>query len=256
MKNGRPSIWITGASQGLGRALAVHYANQGYHVYASARNTEALEELRDENLAQGHIIPMPVDITEPEAVSSALSAILDQDSLDAVILNAGTFIHQPVERFNLKEIQQMVDLNLIATARCIEALLPHMLARESGQIAIVSSLAGYRGLPNSSGYGATKAALINMAESLKLDLEPKGVDIRLINPGFIETPLTAKNRFPMPDIISADTAAKIIYEGLQSKRFEIRFPTRFAWTLNLLSMLPYTLYLPLVRRFTRQSHHD
>ncbi len=254
MKNGQPSVWITGASQGIGAALAALFVKRGYHVYASARNIPALETLRDQLKPYGSLTPVPLDITQHTDVIAVMSQILKYDSIDIAVLNAGTYIHQPADRFEQHSVKAMMDLNLLGTASCLEVLLPDMLQRKSGQIAIVSSLAGYRGLPNASGYGASKAALINLAESLKLDLEPKGIDIRLINPGFVETPLTAKNKFPMPDIVSAETAAQIIYTGLQSSAFEIRFPRRFAWVMKFIKLLPYWLFFPAVRRATGKQH--
>lgn len=251
------SIWITGASQGLGAALALEYSRQGYEVFASARNEAGLIELQQKtvNLA-GSLIPLPLDITDKSHVAQAVKIITrkGRQPLSRAILNAGTHLSQPVENYNSDDVRRLVELNVMGTVYCIEALLPVMLSRQSGMIAIVASLAGYRGLHQASGYGATKAALINLAESMKLDLEPRGVDIRLINPGFIKTPLTDKNTFPMPAIVSATEAATIISKGLDSKAFEIRFPTRFSSIMALLRHLPYALYFPLVRRTTGIKH--
>jgi short-subunit dehydrogenase len=253
------TIWITGASQGLGAALALEYTRQGYRVFASARNATALLELEKQTASYaGVLLPLPLDITDITAVAQAVSTITQQGTqpLEKAILNAGTHISQPIKDYNSQDLRTLVELNLMGTVYCIEALLPFMLPRHSGMIAIVASLAGYSGLPNASGYGATKAALINLAESLKLDLEQQGVDIRLINPGFIKTPLTDKNTFPMPSIITATQAANIIAKGLESKSFEIRFPTRFASVMALLKHLPYALYFPLVRRLTGIKHES
>jgi len=249
-------IWITGASQGLGRALAERYLAQGYTVFATARRPAPLQALASQNrVSAGTLVPMPADIRDPASVHRVVEQIRDArrhraDTPLKAILNAGTHRHQPADQFQSRDISPLVELNLMGTVYCIEALLPLMLSEQQGQIAMVASLAGYRGLPNASGYGATKAALINLAESLKLDLESRGVDIRLINPGFVKTPLTNKNRFPMPDLISAEEAARIIASGLDSHQFEIRFPFRFAGLLGLLRHLPYWLYLPLIRRST------
>lgn len=251
------SIWITGASQGLGAALAFEYSRQGYQVYASARNEAALIELQHKTINHvGSLIPIPLDITDKAQVAQAIEVITQQGSqpLTSVILNAGTHVSQPVENFSSDDVRSLFELNLMGTVYCIEALLPIMLSSQSGMIAIVASLAGYRGLPQASGYGASKAALINLAESMKLDLAHRGVDIRLINPGFIKTPLTDKNTFPMPAIVSAAEAATTIYKGLNSKAFEIRFPTRFSSIMALLRHLPYALYFPLVRRTTGIKH--
>ena len=247
--NSLPTVWITGASQGIGEALSLEYASQGYCVYASARSSEKLLKL-SQGAAHltGEIIPLPVDITDNSAVSSALDSI--KTSIDIAILNAGTHRPQSAISFQCEDLRQLVELNLLGTGNCLEHLIPIMLQQTKGQIAIVASLAGYRGLPDASGYGATKAALINLAESLKLDLENQGVDIRMINPGFVKTPLTDKNPFPMPDLMSADSAAKSIRKGLQGRQFEVRFPWRFATIMGLLRWLPTSLYFPLIRMMT------
>ncbi len=251
------TIWITGASQGLGQSLVLAYAEQGYRVYASARNSAALQVLGSQaDHLSGEVIAIPLDITEPQSVIAGVAKILQQQPLDRAILNAGTYIRQPIEHYNSIDLEYMVKLNLVGTSHCIEALLPHLLQQGAGQIAIVASLAGYRGLPLSSGYGASKAGLINLAESLRLDLSPLGIDIRLINPGFIKTPLTDINEFTMPDIISAEKAAQIILDRLEKNTFEIRFPTRFAIIMAWLSHLPYGLYFGLIKRITDSCHES
>ncbi len=247
--NSMPTVWITGASQGIGEALSLEYASQGYCVYASARSSEKLHKLSQRAaLLTGEIIPLPVDITDNSAVSSALDLI--NTSVDLAILNAGTHRPQSAISFQCDDLRQLVELNLLGTGNCLEHLIPIMLQQTKGQIAIVASLAGYRGLPDASGYGATKAALINLAESLKMDLENQGVDIRIINPGFVKTPLTDKNPFPMPDLMNAESAAQSIRKGLQGRQFEVRFPWRFATIMGLLRWLPTPLYFPLIRMMT------
>ena len=168
------------------------------------------------------------------------------------MLAAGT--HQPVsaEAFEADEFARLVAINLVGVGNCLEPLLQRMIARRKGRIAVVSSVAGYRGLPTSSYYGATKAALINLAESLKFDLDRHGVTMQLIDPGFVRTPLTDKNEFAMPFLIEAEAAAERIAKGLESSSFEITFPRRFTYLLKLLRCLPYRLYFPLVARATRK----
>lgn len=243
------SVWITGASQGLGRALALYYARHGATVYASARSVTALADLT--RLEGGErIIPIPLDITDQAAVNAAVSTWFAEHPPQLSILNAGTHISEQAIDFSSDTLRTLTELNLLGTAHCIEALLPPLLRSGGGQVAIVASLAGYRGLPDASAYGATKAALINMTESLHIDLKPKGIDIRLINPGFIDTPLTAKNRFPMPALISAEKAAHYIAQGLKRRCFEVRFPFRFAIVMALLRHLPHSVYIPLIRAVT------
>jgi short-subunit dehydrogenase len=245
-------LWITGASSGIGRATALRFATAGWTVVASARNGAALAALaaEAEGLA-GRIVPVPLDVTDAAAIQAAVSHLeTDIGPIGLAILNAGTHAVINVRRFETAVFEQLFRLNVLGTANCIAAILPRMLRRGVGEIAIVASLAGYRGLPTAAAYGASKAALINLAEALKLDLVGTGVSARLINPGFVRTPLTDRNEFPMPFLIDAEAAAQRIFDGLAGSAFEIAFPRRFAWMLKFLRILPYRLYFPLVRRFT------
>ena len=251
-KNAQSStiVWITGASQGIGEALAMAMAARGMMVLASARNKEHLKSLvnKTANL-QGHIFAYPLDITDQSAVSDTVRKIIeDHGRIDQAVLNAGTYIPIDAEHFNSQDIRQQIELNVMGTSYCIEYLLPAMKQQGKGLIAINSSLAGYRGLPKASGYGATKAALINMAESLHSELSDQGIQFKVINPGFVKTPLTDKNRFPMPFLMDADTAADVIIKGLFSKRFEIRFPRVFAGIMGFLRHLPYACYFPIAKK--------
>ena len=155
--------------------------------------------------------------------------------------------YRPAE-FTAAGLRDLMAVNVMGTAACLEALMPRMMARRQGRIAVVASVAGYRGLPTSAYYGATKAALINLTESLKFDLDQAGVTIQLIDPGFVKTPLTDRNDFPMPFLISAELAADRIARGLRSRQFEIAFPRVFVAIMKLLRCLPYALYFPLVGR--------
>lgn len=242
-------IWITGASSGIGRALALRLARGGHRVAASARNRDALADLADQ--AGGAILPWPLDVTDPAAVAAACSAIeRDLGPIDVAVLAAGS--HHPVAArdFRAADLAKLVETNLIGVANALEPLMQAMIGRGRGRIAIVSSVAGYRGLPTSAYYGATKAALINLAESLKFDLDRHGVTMQLIDPGFVKTPLTDRNRFKMPCLISPEQAADAIARGLEGSGFEITFPKRFTYVLKLLRCLPYRLYFPLVARIT------
>ena len=222
-------VWITGASQGIGRALALEMAANGAFVIASARSQEKLESLVEEaEHLPGTIASYPVDVTDEPAVHDTIVAIhRDFGRIDQAVLNAGTFIPMNGAHFKAQVMKEQLDLNVMGVSYCLEKLIPIMLDQGQGTIAINSSLAGYRGLSGSAAYGATKAALINMAEALKLDLTDTGLDIKIINPGFVKTPLTDKNQFPMPFLMDVDKAARAIRKGLQRKAFEIRFPTVF-----------------------------
>jgi NAD(P)-dependent dehydrogenase (short-subunit alcohol dehydrogenase family) len=242
-------IWITGASSGIGRALALRLARGGHRVAASARNRDALADLAQQ--AGGAISPWPLDVTDLAAVAAACSAIEhDLGPIDVAVLAAGN--HHPVAArdFRAADLARLVETNLIGVANVLEPVMQAMIGRGRGRIAIVSSVAGYRGLPTSAYYGATKAALINLAESLKFDLDRHGVTIQLIDPGFVRTPLTDRNRFKMPCMISPEQAADAIATGLEGSSFEITFPKRFTYVLKLLRCLPYRLYFPLVARIT------
>ena len=244
-------VWITGASMGIGEALARRLARDGAEVIASARSAEKLVALGA--TWAGRIVAWPLDITDHVAVKDAVARIeAEQGPIDVAVLNAGT--HQPVSaaEFTAEGLRELIEINVMGTAACLEALMPRMIARGRGRIAVVASVAGYRGLPTSAYYGATKAALINLTESLKFDLDRAGVTIQLIDPGFVKTPLTDRNEFPMPFLISAELAADRVASGLRSRRFEIAFPRVFVWILKLLRSLPYALYFPLVGRSTRR----
>lgn len=247
-------VWITGASSGLGRATALAFARKGACVAVSARSRAALEELVAESAGlSGSIHAFPLDITDRGAVMATLTSIEAHCGfIDRAILNAGT--HRPIETekgFDLAAFDELIALNLIGTANCIAALMPGMLQRRHGQLALVASIAGYRGLKTASVYGASKAALINMAEALRFDLKDIGIDVRLVNPGFIATPLTAKNPFSMPFLMKAEDAAESLWRGLvQRKDFEIVFPRSFAYIMKIVRLLPYRIYFPLVGRIT------
>jgi NAD(P)-dependent dehydrogenase (short-subunit alcohol dehydrogenase family) len=242
--------WVTGASSGIGAALARRLARDGAEVVASARRADRLAALA---AVDPRIVPWPLDVTDHPAVRAAVDRIeAERGPIDVAVLNAGT--HRPVSAagFTAEGLRALLELNVLGTAACLEAVMPRMIARGRGRIAVVASVAGYRGLPTSAYYGATKAALINLTESLKFDLDRAGVAIQLVDPGFVRTPLTDRNDFPMPFLVGAELAADRIARGLRSGRFEIAFPRPFVAFLKLLRILPYTLYFPLVARATRR----
>jgi short-subunit dehydrogenase len=244
-------VWIAGASYGIGAALAERLAADGKRVAASARSQDKLDALAAGS--GGRISAFPADVTEPAALARTVDAIeAAHGPIDIAVLNAGT--HQPVDgrAFTAAGLRELCELNLFGVANCLEALIPRMVARRRGRIAVVASVAGYRGLPTSAYYGASKAALINLTESLKFDLDKAGVTLQLINPGFVRTPLTDRNEFQMPFLVEPEVAAARIARGLAGRGFEIAFPRPFVAILKLLRILPYTLYFPLVARGTRR----
>lgn len=242
--------WITGAGSGIGRALALRLAAEGWNVAVSARTFGDLDTLAAE--APGRIHVFPLDVTDPDATLETVARIEESlGSLDLALLNAGTYARDSAADFNSASFRAVVDVNLMGSVHCLAALMPRMLARKSGHIAVVSSVVGYIGLPGAAAYGATKAALINMCEALYPELEAHNVRLSLINPGFVDTPLTKKNDFPMPFLISTDAAVDHIIAGLNSQRFEIAFPWKMVFSLKLLAALPARLRFAVTRRMLR-----
>ena len=238
------TVWITGASSGIGRALALKLARDGRKVAVSARSAEALAGLAAEN---PNIVPWPLDTTDASACEAAVAGIeAAHGAIALAVLNAGTHTPTPVTNFKVSDARRLVDINLMGT---INALAP-LLARRTKHIAVVASVAGYSGLPTAAIYGATKAALINMCEALKPECDTLGIKLQLVDPGFVKTPLTDKNEFPMPFLMELDDAVAAFARGLESDRFEIVFPRRFALILKFLRILPYGLYFRIVRRMT------
>jgi NAD(P)-dependent dehydrogenase (short-subunit alcohol dehydrogenase family) len=242
--------WITGASSGIGRGLALRLAREGRVVVASARRTGELGALAAAaGGLPGRIVPLPLDVTDAAACRAAVERIeRELGPLALVVLNAGS--HRPVAAASLDpaDFRALVELNVMGTVNALAAALPPMLARRRGQVAIVASLAGYRGLPSSAAYGLTKAGLINMTEALQPELRAQGIKLQLVNPGFVKTPLTDRNRFPMPFLLPLDRAVEAFRRGLGSARFEIVFPRRLAWVLGLLRHLPNRVALAATRR--------
>ncbi|MEI7609816.1 MAG: SDR family NAD(P)-dependent oxidoreductase [Rhodospirillaceae bacterium] len=244
--------WVTGASSGIGAAVALRLARDGWTVAASARRLPQLQELAG-MATGGKIVPMPHDVTDTAAVTRCVAEIEHRlGPIALAVLNAGTYRADSAETFSAQAVREMIELNFMGTVHGLGALLPRMIERGRGRIAVVSSSAGFCGLPRAAGYGATKAALITLCESLKFDLDPLGVAIQVVTPGFVRTPLTDLNDFPMPFIIDADAAADRLVAGLYQDVFEITFPRRFTGLIKLLRWLPYCLYFPLVRAITRR----
>jgi len=248
-------IWITGAGRGIGAALARLLCERGATVYGSARNLDELNQLQSSLVsAPGKFIPVPLDIRRPAEIA-ALFERWDREQRfpELVVLNAGTHDPASAEAFSAQRCRRLLDINLQGTINCLDPVLHRYLADRRGHIAVMASVAGYRGLPTAAAYCASKAALISLCESLYMDLYGTGVRLQVINPGFVRTPLTDKNTFQMPALMEADDAAMAIYRGLLSSRFEIAFPRRFVFWMKLLRLLPNRLYLSLMRRATQKT---
>lgn len=244
------TAWILGASSGIGRATAEALYKQGAGVIVSARQDHALQDF-----VQGHpgCLALPLDVTDAPAVAAAAQAVQVHagKAPDLVLYCAGHYLPQRATAFDLPEMQRHLAVNYGGALHLLDAVLPMLLATGQGHLALVGSVAGYRGLPMSLAYGPTKAALNNLAENLYLDLHDLGLGVSIINPGFVDTPLTAQNRFSMPALISADEAARHMLQGWAQGRFEMNFPRRFTRWMRLLRCLPDAWYFSAVRRFTR-----
>ncbi|CAG0997435.1 putative oxidoreductase [Gammaproteobacteria bacterium] len=244
-------VWIVGASTGIGAAAAKLMLARGARVALSARSADKLADVAGDAAASGRAIVEPLDVTDHASVVAAWERVRTRwDGIDLVLVVAGT--HEEIRAWELTDgnARALLEVNLHGPIGAVAAVVPALLAQGRGTIAIVASLAGYRGLPKALVYGASKAALINFAEALHLDLRPRGLGVALINPGFVKTPLTDRNAFPMPYLISAEEAAAEIVAGLERGDFEIDFPKAFSRRLGLLRLLPYRWYFAVIRKAT------
>ena len=241
-------VWIVGASTGIGAALAGQLHALKAKVAVSARSADKLNELVA-RLGAARAIALPLDITKVETIKSAEAELVAAwGGYDMVVFMAGDYTAMRAWELDLKVARQMVSINWEGFLNGLSIVIPRFVQAKAGGIALVASVAGYRGLPKSLVYGPTKAALINLAEVLYLDLKDKGLDIYVICPGFVKTPMTDKNDFKMPSIITPEEAAGEIIKGFQKGEFEIHFPKGFTRMLKVLQQLPYALYFPAIKR--------
>ena len=234
-------IWITGASSGIGKSLAIKFANENWIVAASARRGNLLQELNEINK---NIHPFPLDVTDIEQCKIVFKDIIKKFK-DVEISVFSTGIHDPKseKKFNLEKIRKIMEVNFFGTMNSINSIYDYFSNKKEGQISIVSSVAAYRGLPVAGAYCSSKSALTSFAESLYFDMKRKNVRVSVISPGFIKTPMTDQNDFPMPMIRSAEYAADKIYLGLLKKKgFEIHFPKSFTFLMKIIQILPNWLY--------------
>lgn len=246
--------WVTGASSGIGRALALRLVRDGYSVVVTSRNHDKLVALQQEAAADGRIIVLDGDVTDAQDMERVLASIeYDHGDLALAVFNAGISIPVRGDDLHREAFERSFAVNVNGVVNCLLPAVAHMKARGHGHVAIVSGAAGYGGLPGNAAYGATKAALINLAESLKFDLDPIGIRLQLINPGFVDTAGSPRFGLPRSGAVSADEAARRIVAGLKSKHFEISFPKRATAMAKLSRLLPYGAYFALVDRLTRKS---
>jgi len=241
------TIWITGASSGIGKALAIKFSKEGWNVAISARREKLLEEIAKSN---NNLYPFPLDVTDKEKCNLVFENIKKKLG-DVNISFFCTGIHDPESEksLNLEKVRKIMEVNFFGIINSINAVYSYYKEKKSGQISIVSSVAGYRGLPASGAYCASKSALTTYAESLYLDLKRSDVRVSVVNPGFIKTPMTDQNNFLMPMIKSAEFAADEIFKGLvKSNSFEIHFPKGFTFMMKFLKIMPNWLYLKIVKK--------
>ena len=250
----KKTIFVTGASSGIGKALSVRFANSGWQVLASARRLDLLKKLDKENINLNSIIPIKMDISKKKTVSSQVNKTIKKYGIpDIVLLNAGTNNPNSKNIFSIEETEQIFKINFFGTLNCLYALLPFLKKKNKSQVIFMSSVAGYRGLPYAAAYCSSKSAITTFAESIYNQCKSLGIAIRVINPGFVKTPLTDKNKFKMPMIISVEKAADIMYKKiLFSKKFEINCPWLFCFIMKVLRILPNSLYLTLTQTLIKK----
>ncbi len=244
------SIWITGASSGIGKALAIKFADEGWQVAASARREDNLNKIAESNK---NISSFPLDVTDGEKCKEIFEQIKKQyQNIDICFFSTGTWDPNKEKEIDVEQMKKVMNVNFFGTLNCIKAVEKYFREKNSGHISIVSSIAGYRGLPNSTGYGASKAALNNLAESLYFDFGRYNVRVSLVSPGFIKTPMTDQNQFKMPFLKTAEYAADKIYKGLiNGSSFEIDFPKELTLILKFLKILPDSLYFKIIKKLTK-----
>lgn len=236
--------WVTGASTGIGREIALQLAEAGVKVAASARSADKIAGLHT------GIMAVPLDVTDEIACRAAVMRIEQElGPIDLAVLGAGTYSPVSIDHLEASAFRHMMDTNYMGVVNCLAALAPRMFARRSGHVSWIASVAGYMGLPKAAAYGPTKAALINLAESIAPEFGQKGVGVSVVNPGFVATPLTAQNDFKMPFLMQPKDAAKRTIRGLAAGRFEIAYPRRFVAILKTVRALPYSVFFWLISRF-------
>jgi short-subunit dehydrogenase len=250
MQEHHKKIWITGASSGIGKALAEKFAREGWQVAISARSKDKLEQIAQDP----NIFAFPLDVTNKDQCANVFQDIIAKfNTIDLCVFCSGTYDPNKEKEINLEQIKFVMDVNYFGVLNCVKAVEQYFKEKKNGHISIVSSIAGYRGLPNSSGYGPSKAALSNFTESIYFDFKKYNVKISLVSPGFIKTPLTDKNTFEMPFIKSPEFAAEKMFKGLtKSSAFEIDFPKELTTLLKIFRILPYRIYLFLIDKFVKR----
>ena len=251
----KKTIWITGGSTGIGKALAIKFANEGWNVAISARRESLLKEIVENHQ---NISSFPLDVTDKSKCHEVFKDIINKyENIDICFFSTGTWDPKKEKDIDVNQIENVFKVNFFGTLNSIKSVEKYFKDKKNGTISIVSSIAGYRGLPNSTGYGPSKSALNNLAESLYFDFGRSNVRICLVSPGFIKTPMTDKNEFHMPFIKSPEFAANKIYDGLiKTNDFEITFPKQLTIIFKFLKILPNRIYLFLVTKILGKLMKD
>jgi short-subunit dehydrogenase len=244
-------IWVIGASSGIGFACTKDFLSHGAKVAISARRADLLQEINDA-YPSDQVLSLALDARNHSELSIAYQAIKDAwGGLDLIVFVSGIYEPMRADSFDLSKAKNIIDLNILGPMSACAVVLPDFISCQSGGIAIVSSVAGYSGLPKALAYGPSKAAMINFCENLYYDLKPKGISVYMINPGFVATDATANNDFQMPALITPEKASEYILDGIQAGKFDIHFPKRFSLFLKFLRILPYPLYFYLLKKFIK-----
>jgi NADP-dependent 3-hydroxy acid dehydrogenase YdfG len=242
---------VIGASSGIGEACASALFAAGAAVALSGRRLQNLQAVAGYAKPNQSLI-LPLDVTEPKAIQESYQKLIQEwGQLDLLLFVSGIYIPLRADNFEMESAEKTINANVLGPMRAVAAVLPNMLKQHSGHIAIVGSVAGYSGLPKALAYGPSKAAMINFCETLFYDLQPKGIGVHMISPGFVKTEATAQNDFEMPALISSEEAAKHILNGIREGEFDIHFPKRFSGFLKFLRLLPYPVYFWILRRFVK-----
>jgi short-subunit dehydrogenase len=244
-------IWVIGATSGIGLACTKDFLSHGAKVAISARRTDLLQEINN-TYPDDQVLALALDARNHTELSNAYQAIKAAwGGLDLMVFVSGIYEPMRADNFDLSKAKNIIDLNIMGPMSACEVVMPDFISSNSGGIAIVSSVAGYSGLPKALAYGPSKAAMINFCENLYYDLKPKGVSVYMINPGFVATDATANNDFHMPALITPEKASEYILDGIQAGKFDIHFPTRFSLFLKFLRILPYSIYFYLLKKFVK-----
>jgi NADP-dependent 3-hydroxy acid dehydrogenase YdfG len=235
--------WLVGASEGLGRALAHNLSRAGAEVIVSARTADRLASLVAE--LPGKASYVAVDVSDRKAVEAAARQI---GHIDGMVYLAGVYWPMKAQDWDNEKAEMMAEINYLGASRAVGAVIGPMVGRGEGHIVLTGSLSGFRGLPGAIGYGASKAGIMHLAESMQADLRGSGIAVQLVNPGFIETRLTEKNDFRMPFIMQADAAAQVMFEHMNDTAFKKSFPTLFSWLFRLSQFLPDWAYYGIFGR--------